>query len=107
MLPTSFALLVAVAGWYYMFYSRAACSLAGAENHRINRRRIVLRRVGGLAMLLLGIFFYAGFNAVDPDRPDAAFFWIWTIVMFLLLAIVALGAIDLLMTRKLRGRNRA
>ena len=53
-------LVVAAAGWFYMFYSRAAHSLTGIENDEINLKRIRLRRVGGLVMFVLAIFFFAG-----------------------------------------------
>jgi hypothetical protein len=106
MLPTGFCLLVAIAGWHYMFYSVAADSLAGVENSRLNRRRVLLRKAGGLAMFLLGVFFFAGFHAVEVDCPARGFYLIWAIVLFLLLAIVVLGAIDLLMTRKLSQQHR-
>lgn len=107
MLQTVFALTVAAAGWYYMFYSQAASRLAGVERDDVNRRRVRLRRVNGLMMFLLGVFFFAGFFAVDLDRPTVAFFVVWLIAMFLLLAIVVLAAIDVRLTLKLKfsGRN--
>lgn len=105
MLPTCFSLIVAVAGWYYMFYSRTASALAGIEGARLNRMRAKLRRVGGGSMFLLAVFFFAGFYAVDADHPGVGFYWIWTIVLFLLVAIVVLGVTDLLMTRRLSRRN--
>src|SRR5688572_31967441 len=74
MIQTIFALTVAAAGWYYMFYSQAASRLAGVESETVNRRRVRLRRLNGLMMFLLGIFFFAGFFAVDLDRPTVAFF---------------------------------
>ncbi|MCY2954956.1 MAG: hypothetical protein NTU53_23750 [Planctomycetota bacterium] len=88
-----------------MFYSVAAGSLAGVEHSRMNRRRVRLRKAGGLAMFLLGVFFFAGFYAVELDRPSRGFYLIWAMVLFLLLAIVVLGAIDLLMTRKLSQQH--
>lgn len=102
MLPTAFALLVAIAGWYYMFYSTAAHSLHGIESDRLNRRRIRLRRIGGLLMFLLAGCFYAGFNAFDATHPPKAYFYVWIAVFLLLIAIVVLGLIDLGLTWKLR-----
>ena len=106
MLATAFSILCAIAGWYYMFYSRAAGALAAIEAKHSNHRRVILRRLGGLAMFLLGIFFYAGFYAVDPERPGVAFYLIWITVLFLLLVITILGAVDLTMTVRLRRRDR-
>ena len=102
MIQTIFALTVAAAGWYYMFYSQAASRLAGVESEPVNRRRVRLRRLNGLMMFLLGIFFFAGFFAVDLDRPTVAFFVVWLIAMFLLLAIVVLAVIDVRLTLKLK-----
>ena len=66
-----FALLTGAAGWFYLFYSRAAHRLAGIEDQRLNARRVALRRVGGVAMLLLGGFFFAGFYAFEDPHADA------------------------------------
>jgi hypothetical protein len=90
MLQTAFALVVAAAGWYYMFYSQAASRLAGVEGEAVNRRRVRLRRVNGLMMFLLGVFFFAGFFAVDLDRPTVAL----------------LAAIDVRLTLKLKLSGR-
>ena len=57
-----FSLLVAAAGWYYMFYSRMAEKLAPIEEQQINRRRSRLRRIGGFFMFLLAVFLFAGFH---------------------------------------------
>ena len=102
MLQTAFALVVAAAGWYYMFYSEAASRLAQVEGEAVNRRRVRLRRLNGLMMFLLAVFFFAGFFAVDLDRPTVAFFVVWLIAMFLLLAIVVLAVIDVRLTLKLK-----
>ena len=102
MIQTVFALTVAAAGWYYMFYSQAASRLAGVEGESVNRRRVRLRRVNGLMMFLLWVFFFAGFFAVDLDRPTIAFFVVWLVAMFLLLAIVVLAAIDVRLTLRLK-----
>ena len=100
-----FALLTGAAGWFYLFYSRAAHRLGGIEDERLNARRIALRRVGGVAMLLLGGFFFAGFYAFeDPNRTPTAFLAVWLTVFALLVALVVLALIDLRLTRQLRRR---
>ena len=100
-----FALLTGAAGWFYLFYSRAAQRLAGIEDQRLNDRRIALRRVGGVVMLLLAGLFFAGFYAFDdpPSRPGL-FVGVWLGVFALLIAVIVLAMIDLRLTRKLRGR---
>jgi drug/metabolite transporter (DMT)-like permease len=103
-LPGIFALLVAVAGWFYMFYSRAAQRLAGVENQRLNRRRVLLRRAGGLAMVILGACFYAGYYATDPKQP--AFAVLWFTVVMLMIFILVLGLIDLRLTRRLHEERK-
>lgn len=105
-LPGIFALLVAIAGWFYMFYSRAAHRLATVEDDRINRRRILLRRVGGLSMVALGACFYAGYYATDREHPTRAFAMLWLIVLVLMMVILFLGLVDLRLTRKLREEQR-
>lgn len=101
-----FSLLVAAAGWYYMFYSRAATNLHGVEDERLNRRRQGLRRIGGFMMLLLAVAFYAGFNTVDADSSKEAFIAVWFSVFVLLLAIVLLAMVDLRLTWRLRRPRR-
>lgn len=101
-LPGIFALLVAAAGWFYMFYSRAAHRLAGLEDQRLNRTRVLLRRVGGFAMVVLGACFYAGYYATDPEFAPGSFAWIWLTVILLMMLILILGIMDLRLTRKLR-----
>ncbi|CAA9435225.1 MAG: hypothetical protein AVDCRST_MAG64-3759 [uncultured Phycisphaerae bacterium] len=102
-----FALLTGAAGWYYLFYSRAAHRLAGVEDDRLNGRRVRLRRVGGVAMLLLGAFFFAGSYAFDdPKQTPGAFLGVWVTVFALLLVIVVLAMVDLRLTRRLRSRQR-
>jgi hypothetical protein len=100
------ALLIGVAGWFYLFYSRAAHRMTGLEQPIINSRRIALRRVAGVALLLLAVLFYWGF--ITLDRPQAAiiFISIWVSVLALLLLILVLGFIDLRYTlRFYRERN--
>ena len=105
-LAAAFSLVVGAAGWYYLFYSRAAENLAGVEQQAINRRRVRLRRLGGVAMLLLAVGFYAGVVTVDSERSPAAFLAIWLGVLLLLGLIVLLGLIDLRLTLKLRRQRR-
>jgi hypothetical protein len=96
------ALTIAAAGWYYMFYSRAATELGEVEDAGVNLRRVRLRRVGGFFMLLLGIAIFAGFFTVDWDRPTVAFLAVWLGVCFIVLAILVLGIVDLRLTWRLR-----
>ncbi len=100
-LPAIFSLLVAAAGWFYMFYSRAAHSLSGVENDARNLRRIRLRRVGGFIMFVLAIAFFVLFQPYVWDSSVAALSML-LLVMLLLLAVVVLGLIDLRLTWQLR-----
>ena len=100
-IPAFFSLFVAAAGWFYMFYSTAAHKLAGIEQDDRNLRRIRLRRVGGFMMFLLAITFFVGFQPYVWESQLAAL-GVWILVMFLLLAIVVLGLIDLRLTWQLR-----
>ncbi|HXE53802.1 MAG TPA: hypothetical protein VN541_12340 [Tepidisphaeraceae bacterium] len=100
-----FALLTAAAGWYYMFYSRAARRLDRIEASERNTLRVRLRRLGGLIMLLLGVLFFAGFQSWVTDRAGL-FIGVWIGVLFLLLGIVVLALIDVRLTWKLRHQRR-
>ena len=101
-----FSLFIAAAGWYYMFYSRAADRLSGIEANNINAMRVWLRKINGLLMFLLAIFFFAGFFAVDLDHPTRKAAYVWLTVCFLVLALLALGLVDLRLTWRLRPLNR-
>lgn len=108
-LSSVFSLLVAAAGWYYMFYSRAATRLGGIEDETTNRWRQRLRRANGFVMFLLAVGFYAGFNTIDPRASQsaaAAFVAVWLSVFVLLLVIVLLVLFDLRLTLRLRHRRR-
>ena len=105
-LPAAFSLLVAIAGWYYMFYSGAAARLESIEGQSANRARRRLRRIGGCFMLALGALFFAGFHAVDAQAAPRAFVAVWLSIFALLLAIVILAIIDMRLTRKMRERRR-
>lgn len=104
---TIFSLLVAAAGWYYLFYSRAVANLSGIENEQINRRRHRLRRAGGFVMLLLGAALFAGFHSVDSTTGAQAFVFVWLSVFALLLTVLLLAMADLRLTMKLRRGCRA
>ena len=98
-----FALLTGAAGWYYLFYSRAAHRLSDIEDERLNARRVRLRRVGGVAMLLLGGFLFAGFYNLDnAAQSPGAFLGVWVTVFALLIVIVVLAMIDVRLTHRLR-----
>lgn len=101
-LSTILALLIGVAGWYYLFYSRAAEKLAEVEPHRLNRLRVWLRRAGGVVLLLLAPTFFAGFNSVDPAADPDAFVAVWVTVLALLGLNVILALADVALTWKLR-----
>ena len=104
-LPGIFALLVAAAGWYYLFYSQAALRLHGVEDPARNRLRVRLRRVGGVVIMLLAASFYAMFVMLRRERFAAAGVLVM-LVMFLMGAVMVLGLVDLRLTRKMRGPGR-
>ena len=97
-----FSILTAAAGWYYLFYSRAAQKLEAIESRQINARRVLLRRLGGLAMLALGILFFAGFQNLRPFP----FVVVWIAVMAILATIVVLALIDVRLTYKIQKSRR-
>jgi peptidoglycan/LPS O-acetylase OafA/YrhL len=100
-----FSLLTAAAGWFYLFYSRAAEKLVGVEGARVNARRIRLRRVGGSAMILLGAAFYVACAALV--RKDLSLFSGMMLAVLALMAVtLVLGLMDLRLTRKLRKNNK-
>ena len=106
-LTTVFSLLVAAAGWYYMFYSRAATNLSGIEDDRANHRRQRLRQINGFVMLLLGVALFGGFHSVDSNTGPQAFILVWLAVILLLLTITLLALADLRLTVKLQRRRRS
>lgn len=99
-----FSLLCAIAGWFYLFYSKAASRLAPVESRRLNMLRVRLRRICGAAMFLLAVAFFAGFNTVDERTPQL-FLAVWLGVLILLLAVVALALADLRLTWRLHHRR--
>jgi hypothetical protein len=106
-LSTILALMIGIAGWYYLFYSRAAEKLAGVEPHGLNRLRVWLRRAGGVVLLLLAPTFFAGFHSVDPSVDPDAFVNIWIGVLVLLCLNVLLALADVGLTWKLRRQRLA
>lgn len=98
--------LCAVAGWYYLFYSKAAARLAAVESAHLNAIRVALRRVSGAAMFLLAVALFAGSNSVDERRTPNAFLAIWISVMVLLAIILLLALADMRLTLKLRSGPR-
>jgi Na+/H+ antiporter NhaD/arsenite permease-like protein len=105
-LPGIFSLLVAIAGWHYLFYSRAAHRLGGMEDDRSNRQRIRLRRINGSVMLLLAVFFFAGFYTVDDKVSPGAFLLVWLTVFVLMFFLTLLAFLDLLLTARMRRQRR-
>jgi hypothetical protein len=101
-LPAILALLIGIAGWYYLFYSRAAERLAQIEAQRANARRVRLRRVNGAAMICLAVLLYVGARGVDPDLRPRTFLAIWLAAFAVLLVIVVLGLADVRLTFTLR-----
>src|SRR6185295_19164820 len=102
-----FSLFIAAAGWYYMFYSRAANRLSGIEEANINAMRVWLRKINGLLMFLLAICFFSGFFAVDLDHPSRMTAIVWLAVCGLVLALMALGLVDLRLTWRLKIADKA
>jgi len=105
-LTSIFSLLVAAAGWYYMFYSRAALKLSPVEGEHRNRLRQRFRQANGFVMFLLAVALYAGFNTVDPQVSAQTFLTVWFCVFVLLLVIVLLAMVDVRMTWRLRHHRR-
>ncbi len=104
--PAIFAFMVAAAGWYYLFYSRAARRLEGVELPASNRRRNQLRRMGGLLMILLGATLYVFFNQFQQPRPSAVLLLgLLAGILVLLIAIVGLGLIDLRLTARIKPHD--
>ncbi len=103
-----FALIIGAAGWFYLFYSKAAQKLQGVEDERINHRRVRLRRAGGFSMILLAMAMYAGVAGFDwnSEHPTIWFGLVWVLVMVLVLVITVLALIDIRLTKQLRERRK-
>jgi len=106
-LSTILALLIGIAGWYYLFYSRSAERLAAVESQRLNRLRAGLRRAGGFVLLLLAPLFFAGFHTVNADTEPNAFVAVWVGVILLLGVNVLLAMVDVALTWKIQRRRLA
>jgi UDP-N-acetylmuramyl pentapeptide phosphotransferase/UDP-N-acetylglucosamine-1-phosphate transferase len=104
-LPAILSLLTGVAGWFYMFYSKAAEGLGHVEEQRINNHRIRLRRVGGAVMLVLAALMYIGWYAVSLDPPTLAAAGVWLAVLVLLALLSVLAMVDMRLTLRLRRRR--
>jgi drug/metabolite transporter (DMT)-like permease len=102
-LPAIFALLVGAAGWFYLFYSKAAHNLGAIEQQEFNRLRIRLRRTNGVVLLLLAACFAAAYYGTGAQRT---FVMLFMAVLVLLLGSVVLALIDVRLTRKLRRQRR-
>jgi Na+/melibiose symporter-like transporter len=89
-----------------MFYSRAASRLSGIEDAHVNTTRVWLRKINGMLMFLLAISFFSGFFAVDLDHPTRMTAIVWLAVCGLVLALLALGLVDLRLTWRLRNAQR-
>ncbi len=101
-LPGIFALLVAGAGWFYLFYSKAAERLAVIEDNALNIRRVRLRRTSGFFLILLGMLLYIGSYSVDWDTPTVWFLVTWVSVIVLVGLVTLLALLDVRLTSKLR-----
>lgn len=101
----SLSLLIAIAGWHYMFYSRAARRLEKVEDPRVNLSRIRLRRVNGGVMLLMAVAFFIGSQGW-LQASAAGFIVVWLIVLALMLLILLLAMLDLRLTWKLHLARR-
>ena len=99
------SLLIAVAGWHYLFYSRAAKRLEQIEDARVNLSRVRLRRVNGGIMLMLAVTFFIG-SQPWLQASAAAFILVWILVLGLMLAILMLALLDLRLTWKLHMARR-
>ena len=112
-LAGTLSLLIAAAGWYYMFYSRAAQKLSGIEETAANNRRIRLRRLNGLTMCALAVVMYIGVAALAQTdasgnaRPNVQIFLgMMTLLLVLIVILLVLGLMDLRLTHELRKRFR-
>lgn len=105
------SLLIAVAGWHYLFHSTAAERLGVVEEGKANLRRVRLRRACGFLLLLLSACLYIGFRTLA--RPQltqhdgvVAIAW-FGVAMFLMLLVVVLAFLDIRLTARLRRQLKA
>lgn len=97
-----FSLLVAAAGWYYLFHSRAAEQLGEIELKSANRQRVRLRRIGGVAMMLLAVAFFALFRQLEQPDPGRTAAVLLLAVLALLGVVLVLGLVDVRLTWQMR-----
>ncbi len=100
------SLLIAIAGWHYLFHSTAAVKLVVVEDEKVNQQRVRLRRVGGFVLLTLAATLYVGFHRLDRDeleQADAVIAFAWLSVAAMLMFVVVMLALwDIRLTAKLR-----
>jgi UDP-N-acetylmuramyl pentapeptide phosphotransferase/UDP-N-acetylglucosamine-1-phosphate transferase len=103
-LAASLSILCGAAGWFYLFHADRNAGLVGIEQAGRNRLRSVLRRVGGLAMLLLGAMFYVAFRLtpMQQGEPVRGAAMAWLAVFALLALVILLGGCDVYLTARLR-----
>ena len=92
------AVLTGVAGWFYLFYSKAAAGLGGIEQRQSNRRRVRLRRLNGFVLIVLAVLLYAGTYAVDEHKHPGVFVAVWLGATALLGGVVLLVLADVRLT---------
>ncbi len=104
LLPAIISLVAAAAGWHYLFYSQSAQRLDGVEPSVTNARRSRLRRINGIALLLLAAGFYSGIQ-IDAPRHPLVFIGIWCAVLVLLVLTVSLAVVDLRLTSRIKRKT--
>jgi len=103
---TALCLMIAAAGWYYLFYSRAAHRLSAIEAAGANRWRVLLRRINGLLMLALAAVVYIAAASQIPEKSPAIAGGLLLGIVALLGLCVLLAWVDVRMTMNLRNRRR-
>jgi hypothetical protein len=105
-LTAGFALLVAAAGWYYMFYSQAAQRLAAIEDPVLNHRRVRMRKLCGLAMTLLAVCFSLLIWTIEPKTSPISAILLLSAVFVLLAVVIYLALLDVRLTRQLHEKRK-
>jgi hypothetical protein len=103
---TALCLMIAAAGWYYLFYSRAAHRLGAIEAADANRWRVLLRRCNGLLMMALAALVYIAAASQIPEKSPSLAEGLLLGIVILLGVCVLLAWIDIRMTMNLRNRRR-
>ena len=98
-------MLVAAAGWHYLFHSHAARDLENLEQRQANALRCRLRKLCGACMMLLGGTVFALLRMINLDRPTPVAMILLLAILLLLGTISALALIDLRLTWRLRRRQ--